>query len=183
MWWSHLLHLLVRSWGALVKSTGTTTLGFIVWTLALTAVGWAATVAGRWFELKRGHDQHALKDALLSSRWPGIFLALGVAGLVFIAFDISLVATIYDDHQWLATENHQLRNAPKPPCPPCSPRILLGSLTKITFVHDLKTMTPTIECFDAKGAKFEYGGLRILDQNTVLISDAVPVPGGWCGAK
>jgi hypothetical protein len=103
--WSHFVNLLGHSWGAMVTATGTTTLGFIVWTLALTAVGWASTVAARWIELKREQTDSPFERAFLGSRLPGLFLGAGVVGLVFVAFFVFLVRTVYFDHQSLVLAN------------------------------------------------------------------------------
>lgn len=108
MWWSHFVNLLGHSWDAMVRATGTTTLGFIIWTLALTAVGWAATVAVRWIELKRENTTSPFEKALLSSRLPGIFLAGGVFVLVLVVFWFFLALTVYRDHQSLVAENKKL---------------------------------------------------------------------------
>src|ERR1700691_4970580 len=39
----HFINSLGHSWSAMVTGTGTNTLGFVLWTLALTGVGWGAT--------------------------------------------------------------------------------------------------------------------------------------------
>ncbi|HEV2960624.1 MAG TPA: hypothetical protein VG649_02285 [Candidatus Angelobacter sp.] len=105
----HFFNLFVRSWDAMVRATGTTTLGFIVWTLALSAVGWAATVAGRWLELKRENTVNPFRKALFSSLWPGVFLAGGVFGLVLCAVVVFMFITIFDDHQILVKANSEFR--------------------------------------------------------------------------
>lgn len=51
MWLQHLYNSLGRSWDATVTAFGTTTLGFVVWTLALSAIGWFAGVAATWHKL------------------------------------------------------------------------------------------------------------------------------------
>ena len=110
MWITHLFRLLGRSWQNLVKATGTTTLGFIVWILALSAVSWAATVAARWFQFKQDKTPLSLREAISSSIWPqGAFLAVGIFGLVLVAFAIVVCATIYADHELLVSQNVELR--------------------------------------------------------------------------
>ena len=66
MWWHHLVNLLGRSWGSLVRATSTNTLGFIVWTVLITVMSWAATLAGTWFQLKRDKTEHPFTKALRS---------------------------------------------------------------------------------------------------------------------
>jgi hypothetical protein len=91
-----------------VSATGTTTLGFVLWTLALSAVGWGAGVAAKWYELKRNQSAHRFNRALRDSFRAGGFLTIGVAGLVFISFWVFLVRTVYDDHQSLVNEKNVL---------------------------------------------------------------------------
>ena len=104
----HFLRLLGIAWHNLLTATGTTTLGFILWTLALTAVGWSAPVAARWQELKQENHKTPLRQALLGSFRPGMFLAAGVCGLVVFAFSISVIYTIYHDHRFWTSENRRL---------------------------------------------------------------------------
>ncbi len=110
MWLHHLWNVLGRSWDDMVKATGTTSLGFVVWTLALSAVGWAAGVAAKWYELKKTKTAHPFNQAVRESLRAGGFLTIGVAGLVFISFWIFLVRTVYDDHQSLVNRSNVLAN-------------------------------------------------------------------------
>ena len=112
--WPHLVNLLVRSWDAMVRATGTTTLGFIVWTLALTLIGWVATVAARWLELKRENNISPLRTALLRSGLRGLFIFGGLFVLVVLAFLISTVYTVYNDHHYLVEANKTLRRPTQP---------------------------------------------------------------------
>jgi len=104
----HFISLLGQSWEVMVRATGTTTLGFIVWTLALTAVGWASAVAGRWFELKREKAVEPLRKALYGSFWPGVVLGAGVFGVMIFAFTVSMIFTVFQDHQSLKRTNKEL---------------------------------------------------------------------------
>jgi|SRR5580704_1437516 hypothetical protein len=106
--WHHFLNLLARSWAAMARATGTTTLGFLVWTLSIAAVGWAATVTGRWLELKREKADKPFRKAVGSSLWPGVFLGAGVCGLVLMALAVFGVRTIYGDHQALVGRIREL---------------------------------------------------------------------------
>jgi hypothetical protein len=108
MWLHHLWNLLRRSWNGMVSATGTTTLGFVLWTLALTAVGWAASVAARWRELTLLSSGHPLNQALRDSLRAGEFLTMGVAGLVLISYSAFLIITVYKDHQLLVNERNVL---------------------------------------------------------------------------
>ena len=108
MWTYHFVNLLGHSWDAMVRATGTTTLGFIVWVLALTAILWAAGVAANWLDLRRKRTPAPLVKALLGSRSLGIFSATGVGLLVLTVFSIFFVQTVYGGHQWLVAENKRL---------------------------------------------------------------------------
>ena len=105
----HFLNLLGRSWHAMTAATSTNTLGFILWTVALTVVGWAATVAERWWQLRQENTDLAFRKALVNSLWPGVFLAGGVGGLVLIVLGIFMVRTVYDDHNLLVQQANELR--------------------------------------------------------------------------
>jgi hypothetical protein len=109
-WRPHLLNLSGRSWKAMVKATGTNTLGFVVWTLAIAAIGWASTVDDRWLELRREGAEKPLREAFLASLWIGVFMAAGVGVLVLGAFALSLVHTVYAEHQAAVRDNATLRD-------------------------------------------------------------------------
>jgi hypothetical protein len=94
----------------MVSATGTTTLGFIVWTIALSAVGWGANVASNWYGLKREKADRPLHQAFRGSLRSGVFLAVGITGLVVISFVVFVVRTIYDDHLTLVGERNVLIN-------------------------------------------------------------------------
>jgi hypothetical protein len=106
--WHQFVNLLGHSWDAMIRATGTTTLGFLVWTLAATLFGWLSTVAYKWFELRRDKSSQAFRKALAGSVWPGIFTTAFFAALVAISFGAFLVRTVYDLHQTLAYANQRL---------------------------------------------------------------------------
>ena len=129
--WPHFIHLLHRSWDNMVRATGTTTLGFIVWTVAVAAVGWAATVAARWIELKRAKDAFPMRKALRGSFWSGAFIVCGISLLVLVSLGSFVVLTTYDDHESLVKDIKTLR---------CRNRELESILEKKT--HGLDTTDP-----------------------------------------
>src|SRR6266496_4622349 len=108
MWWPHFVSLLSRSWGNLVRATSTNTLGFILWTVALTLVSWTATLAGTWFQYKGENAERPLQKAIRSSLWPSVFEAVGICALVLCAWSIFIAKTIYDDHRSQVSSNAQL---------------------------------------------------------------------------
>jgi hypothetical protein len=111
----HLSNLLSRSWDALIRATGTTTLGFFVWVVALTAASWLATLATKWFELKRDRAAEPLRSALRASKLTGTFLTGIIFLMLLCLFEAFVVRTVYDDHEdfvaalrRLATKNSAL---------------------------------------------------------------------------
>ncbi len=108
MWLHHLINLPGRSWHAMTAATSTNTLGFIVWTVAITAMGWVATTAARWLELKREKVSEPFRKAVLGSATAGAFLGAGVFILVVVAWGIFIIRTVYYDHQGLVTIRNQL---------------------------------------------------------------------------
>jgi hypothetical protein len=85
----------------MVTGTGTNTLGFIMWTLALTAVGWAATVIERWIQLKQEKLESPMMTALRGSSRAGLILAGLVLGIVVIVFSGFFTRAVYFDHEEL----------------------------------------------------------------------------------
>ncbi len=108
MWWPHLINLFGRSWGNLVRATSTNTLGFILWTVAITAVSWVATFAARWVQLKREGRERPFTEAIRDSWLPAIFEAIAIGVLVLCLWGIFTGKTIYKDHQFQASTNAQL---------------------------------------------------------------------------
>jgi hypothetical protein len=104
----HFLNLLSRSWDAMIRATGTTTLGFVVWTLLIAAVGWAATIAVKWLKLKRSKTSSPLRAAMRDSIWEGVFTAVGITIVVIAAFCVFAIRTVYDDHQSPAVQSQTL---------------------------------------------------------------------------
>jgi hypothetical protein len=92
----------------MTTATSTNTLGFILWTVALAIVGWAATVAEQWWQLRRKKDATPLRRAVTDSFWPGVFLAIGISGLVLVAWVGFVVWTVYSDHQSLVAQTKEI---------------------------------------------------------------------------
>jgi hypothetical protein len=106
--WPHFLNLLGRSWDAMIRATGTTTLGFVVWTVLIAAMGWAATIAAKWFELKKNKTSSPLRSALRDSVWSCVFTACGISILVVFAFCVFVFRTVYEDHESLVVQDQKL---------------------------------------------------------------------------
>lgn len=104
--WPHFINLLHRAWNAMTGSTSTNTLGFILWTIALTAVLWLAAVGANWW--KRRKEVGAFREAFAGSLVSGIFSAIGVTFLVLAVLGWFTVRTIYDDHQWQMGRKQEL---------------------------------------------------------------------------
>lgn len=107
-WRPHLLSLFGRSWAAMIRATGTTTLGFIIWTIAVTALCWLANVTARWVDLKKAKSDFPLQQALSESQRSGIYIALAIAMLVLGLFWFYVVLTVYDDHKNLTGRMQEL---------------------------------------------------------------------------
>jgi hypothetical protein len=95
----------------MVAATGTNTLGFFVWTLALTVMSWLATVGDGYLKNHRQRLPNPLFGALRDSWFSGTLLLAGVVLLVMIAWAVSTVVVIYRDHTGLVAENAQLRES------------------------------------------------------------------------
>jgi len=109
MWFHHFLHLLCRAWGAMTSATSTNTLGFVLWTLLLAVVGWAAQVAASWANLGKTGDPTPLRTALAKSLLAVLFSAGGILVLVLIVWSIFAVVVVYRDHQSFIADNNALR--------------------------------------------------------------------------
>jgi len=92
----------------MVRATGTTTLGFALWTVAFTAVGWASGVVAKWYELKNRRSPNPLGQAVRESARAGEFLAIGVGAVVVVAYGLFVAGTIFEDHESLVRTNHVL---------------------------------------------------------------------------
>jgi hypothetical protein len=104
--WPHFINLLFRSWNAMTGSTSTNTLGFILWTIALTAILWLAAVCADWW--KRRNEANAFREAFAGSLVSGIFSAIGVTVLVLLVWGWFIMRTVFDDHQWQVGQRQQL---------------------------------------------------------------------------
>lgn len=93
----------------MVRATGTTTLGFFVWTVGLSIFVSLAISAGKFGELKARGVPHPLESALSESAI-GVFLVV-LAGVVILVWPCFFLATVYQDHVSLADENQKLRDA------------------------------------------------------------------------
>jgi hypothetical protein len=94
----HFFNLVGYSWDSMTRATATNTLGFIVWTLAITGMGWASTVAGTWFLFKRERQPEPFKKALRQSLWLGLFEAIGITVLVLFGWACFGIKTVYELH-------------------------------------------------------------------------------------
>jgi hypothetical protein len=94
----HFLHIVSQGWDAMMKVSGTTTFGFILWTIAVGLVVWACGVMVKWRFANK-----PLKDALYQSIWPeGAMSLAGVSCLLLGVFAFFIMTAIYDDHKYLA---------------------------------------------------------------------------------
>src|SRR5713101_8538766 len=99
MWYRHLWNLIGRSWSATTAGYGTTTLGFVLWTLLLSAVGWCVNVAASWYKLRRAKAPDPFRQALRDSLLAGKLLATGICLILFVSYAYFFSSTVYEDHQ------------------------------------------------------------------------------------
>jgi hypothetical protein len=93
----HLFNLLAGAWGMLMQKTGTSTLGFALYGIGFTALGWVAAVLVRWWN----HPRQRFVEAMYVERFLGLFIAVLVGALTGIAYIVALIGTVYSDHQSL----------------------------------------------------------------------------------
>lgn len=110
IWFHHLCNLLGRSWIATVTAFGTTTLGFVVWTLLLSAVGWCVNVAASWYKLRKNQSPHPFSQALRESLLAGKLLAAVIGLILFVSYSVFFARTVYQDHQSLVSDKAVLNN-------------------------------------------------------------------------
>ena len=80
---------------------GTTTLGFVVATFVITAIGWAAPVASKWYRLRKSRAPEPFSQALKDSVLDRTILACGLVAIAPISYAASLAYTVYEEHQAL----------------------------------------------------------------------------------
>jgi hypothetical protein len=106
--WPHFVNLLGRSWDALTKASGTTTLGILVWTIAIAIASWAAATIAKWLELKKDQARSPFRSALHDSTSVGKFTAAAIGTLIFFVFLGFMVRTVYRDHEELVAKVREL---------------------------------------------------------------------------
>src|SRR6266702_1854021 len=104
MWLHHLWNLFGRSWSAMVAAIGTTTLGFVLWTLLFTALGWFVGVVATWIKLRNRKIPHPFKEALRDSLLSGALSATTVLVILVGSYVIFFIRTVYLDHQSLVSQ-------------------------------------------------------------------------------
>lgn len=109
MWLRHLVNLIFRSWLVMVNATSTNTLGFIIWTVALTAVVWFATVVQKFFDLRAEKVQQPFYSAIAQSARAGFYTCGAVIVLTLLAWAVACIVTVYQDHAALINQVEQLQ--------------------------------------------------------------------------
>jgi hypothetical protein len=94
----------------MIRETGTSTLGFLVWTFAVAMAGWMALVATKYFELRAQKEAHALHAAFSQSAVGGLVSVLSVAALTIVVWGLFCIITVYKDHLDLVAQNQLLRS-------------------------------------------------------------------------
>lgn len=93
----HFLSLLADSWSALMQKTGTSTLGFILYGIGFTALGWVAVVSVRWWN----HPRRSFAAAMYAERFLGLSIVIILTIVMGAAYTVAVVGTIYADHESL----------------------------------------------------------------------------------
>lgn len=107
-WVDHLGHLCVRGWSLMVKATGTSTLGLVVWTVAIAVASWIAIVIQKHGDLTKSRDARPWQNAVVQSWQTGAY-TLGAIFLVgFLAWVVFCCVAIYQDHMGLLEKNNNL---------------------------------------------------------------------------
>jgi hypothetical protein len=92
----------------MVTATSTNTLGFIIWTVALTIVGWLSAVVHSFLKRRKIEKRGAFSFAIRESLTSGLLMLAGVAILTAGLWAICVVVTVYRDHQRLVASNSDL---------------------------------------------------------------------------
>jgi hypothetical protein len=83
----------------MVSETGTSTLGFIVWIVALTVMSWLSAVVHGFLKRRKIEREGAFCFTVRESLTSGLLPLAGVSFLAAIAWGISATVIIYQDHQ------------------------------------------------------------------------------------
>lgn len=93
----------------MVSATSTNTVGFFVWTVAITIAGWLVSVGDAYYKNYRSHSANPLVSALRDSWFTGLLMLSGVITLTLLAWGVSTVVVIYRGHLSLVETNSVLR--------------------------------------------------------------------------
>ena len=103
LWRPRFLGLLRRSWRSLMRSSGTTTLGFILFTLVIPAAfGLLYTTYVRF--LKSMPWESTFDQSII----PLLFSLAAVWAVVSVAYVFALVGTVFNDHQYFIEKTKEL---------------------------------------------------------------------------
>lgn len=91
----------------MIAATGTSTLGFFVWTLAVTVMGWLAPVGAQYLKLRARHIPNPLDQSFADSWFSGILTLAGVGVLLILAWAVFIAIVIYREHE--ACEEERVR--------------------------------------------------------------------------
>lgn len=106
--WPHFLNLAHAAGHNMLAKTGTTTLGFILWTLGFTVLGWAAVIAAKWFITRNYKQKKHFGDALKEWLLTGLAMLLLAVLFVAVVYCCFVVRTVYDDHMAIAARLRML---------------------------------------------------------------------------
>jgi hypothetical protein len=104
----HFVNLLLRSWHAMTNATGTTTLGFLVWTIAIAIVAWMVSVVAKLIELRKQRGERPFQRAVSASLLSAGLSFGSIFTVVVFVWAGFVILTVYDDHQALVKRNQEL---------------------------------------------------------------------------
>lgn len=107
---SHYLHISLRGWVDMMRFSGTTTFGFILWTIGISAAVWIAGVIGKW-----RFEHTKFTSAFYQSLWPGGILAVAmVSFLLLCVWGYFIALAVRNDHLALLVKVRDLdRDSPQ----------------------------------------------------------------------
>ena len=102
----HGWHLLARAWIAAVTAVGTTTLGLVLLSVALSLLIWFLTALyTRLTQRRDGGARKTLGQLLALSASNALITLAALASIVFLTWCVFVVRTIYTDHMSLVDQH------------------------------------------------------------------------------
>jgi hypothetical protein len=86
-----------------MRASGTTTLGFIVWTLAVSLLGWLFGLLYSWWKQRRpAIERRSFRQLIASSISTPLATLSAIAAITIVTWAVFVARTVYFDHMGLA---------------------------------------------------------------------------------